>query len=118
MVDLMSLDPSLARPGANLTGVAGLSPDIAGKRLELLRELVPSLAKVAVLWNPANPLGAPQLNEARTAARTLGVQLQVLEVRRPAEFDGSFAEWESMAAERARAAVVMAQEQEAQRRAR
>ena len=64
---------SLARPGANLTGVAGLSPALAGKRLELLRELVPSLAKVAVLWNPANSAEGVVVKATETAAHSLGM---------------------------------------------
>jgi putative ABC transport system substrate-binding protein len=61
---------SLARPSGNLTGVAGLSPELAGKRLELLRELVPSLAKVAVLWNPANRAEGVAVKATETAAHS------------------------------------------------
>src|SRR6266702_7472471 len=82
---------SLARPGANLTGVAGLSPDIAGKRLELLRELVPSLAKVAVLWNPANKAEEVAVKATEAAARGLGMSLVVERASNPGEIDRAIA---------------------------
>jgi putative ABC transport system substrate-binding protein len=78
---------SLARPGSNLTGVAGLSPDLAGKRLELLRELVPSLLKVAVLWNPANSAEAVAIKATETAARSLGMSIVVEHIGGPGDFD-------------------------------
>jgi putative tryptophan/tyrosine transport system substrate-binding protein len=81
---------SLARPGANLTGVAGLSPDLAGKRLELLRELVPSLAKVAVLWNPANRAEGVAVKATETAAHSLGMSVAVEHAGSPSELDRAF----------------------------
>jgi putative ABC transport system substrate-binding protein len=78
---------SLAKPGGNLTGVAGLSPDLAGKRLELLRELVPSLLKVAVLWNPATSAEAVAIKATETAARSLGMSIVVERTGGPADFD-------------------------------
>jgi ABC-type uncharacterized transport system substrate-binding protein len=85
------LAASLARPGGNVTGlslVAGL--EMSGKQLELLKEAVPKLTRVAVLANPANPPTAGFLKEAELAARSLGVQLRVLEARNPDELDGAF----------------------------
>jgi putative ABC transport system substrate-binding protein len=82
---------SLARPGGNLTGVAGLSPDLAGKRLELLRELAPSLSKVAVLWNPANSTEEVAVKVTETAARSLGMSLVVERAGSPAEFHRAIA---------------------------
>jgi putative ABC transport system substrate-binding protein len=82
---------SLAKPGGNLTGVAGLSPDLAGKRLELLRELVPSLSKVAVLWNPANSAEAVAVKATETAALSLGMSLVVERVSDPGEIDRAIA---------------------------
>jgi putative ABC transport system substrate-binding protein len=79
--------PSLARPGGNLTGIAGFSPELAGKRLELLRELVPSLAKVAVLRNPENTGEAVAVEATQTAARSLGMSLVVELASKPSEFD-------------------------------
>jgi putative ABC transport system substrate-binding protein len=74
---------SLAKPGGNLTGVAGLSPELAGKRLELLRELLPSLSKVAVLWNPANTPEAVAVGTTEAAARNLGMSLIVEQATGP-----------------------------------
>ena len=82
---------SLGRPGGNLTGVAGLSPDLAGKRLELLRELVPSLSKCAVLRNPANSGETVAVEATQTAARSLGMSLVVELAGDPGEFDRAIA---------------------------
>jgi putative ABC transport system substrate-binding protein len=77
---------SLARPGGNITGQTIIAPDVTGKRLELLREVVPALTRVAVLWNPDNPVSVPELKETQAAARSLGLELQSLHVSNPAEF--------------------------------
>jgi putative tryptophan/tyrosine transport system substrate-binding protein len=82
---------SLAKPGANLTGVAGLSPNLAGKRLELLRELVPSLSKVAVLWNPANSAEVAAVKATETAALSLGMSLVIERASNPSEIDRAIA---------------------------
>ncbi len=83
---------SLARPGGNITGLTGaVGPEIGGKRLELLKEAVPKLSRVAVLSNPANPSSAPILEATKTAARSLRVQLQMLEARGPDELGRAFA---------------------------
>jgi len=81
---------SLARPGGNVTGMSLMAPDLGGKRLELLKEVVPRLARVAVLWNAANPYSALVFKETQAAGRTLGIQIQSLEVRAPDNFDGAF----------------------------
>ncbi|MBI2370613.1 MAG: ABC transporter substrate-binding protein [Deltaproteobacteria bacterium] len=81
---------SLARPGGNVTGLSFLAPELSVKRLELLKEVVPGLSRVAVLRNPANPASALALREMEAAARALGVQLQPLEVRAPDEFENAF----------------------------
>ena len=81
---------SLARPGGNITGMAFLLPEISTKRLELLREMVPKLSRVAVLWNGANPFRALDLQVLQAGARTPGVTLQSLEVRGPADVDRAF----------------------------
>lgn len=80
---------SLARPEANLTGIAGLSPELVGKRLELLRELVPSLATVAVLRNPANRGEEVAVRATETAAQQMRISLTVISISQPAEFDGA-----------------------------
>ncbi|HLN86337.1 MAG TPA: ABC transporter substrate-binding protein [Candidatus Limnocylindrales bacterium] len=95
---------SLARPGGNVTGLSTLGPEVAGKRLELLKEVIPKIARVAVLRNAINPASALQLNETQSAARGLGVQLQVVEVRDPSELDSAFA---AMTRERAGAFIVL-----------
>ena len=71
---------SLARPGGNVTGLATLFPELAAKRLELLKETLPGVSRVAVLWNAANPGNVIILREVQAAARTLGVTLQSREV--------------------------------------
>jgi putative ABC transport system substrate-binding protein len=81
---------SLARPGGNVTGSSLMVPDIAGKRLELLKELLPRLTRVAVLWNAANPYPALVFKEAQAAGRTLAIEVQSLDVRGPDDFDGAF----------------------------
>jgi putative ABC transport system substrate-binding protein len=95
---------SLARPEGNTTGLSLMVTDIVGKQLQLLREVVPSVSRVAVLWNPANPGSAPQLREAEAAGRVLKLQLQVLEARVPQEIDSAFA---AMTRERASAVVIL-----------
>ncbi len=72
---------SLARPGGNITGLANVSPEVSGKRLELLKESVPKLSRVAVLGNATNPGNAQALRETEGAARALGLKLQYLEVQ-------------------------------------
>jgi ABC-type uncharacterized transport system substrate-binding protein len=79
---------SLARPGGNVTGMSLMAPDLGGKRLELLKEILPWLSRVAVIWNAANPYSALVFEEIRGAAKTLAIELQSLEVRGPGDFDG------------------------------
>jgi putative ABC transport system substrate-binding protein len=81
---------SLARPGSNLTGLSLLNPEVSGKRLELLKESLPSLSRVAVLTNPGNPIHAVYWKETHAAARTLGLRLQPVKVRAPDDFDEAF----------------------------
>jgi putative tryptophan/tyrosine transport system substrate-binding protein len=81
---------SLARPGGNVTGLSGLFVDLSGKRLELLRETVPSAYRVAALWNPSNPLSARDRSAMQEAARTLGVEMRSVEVRNADELSGAF----------------------------
>ena len=87
----LGLVTSLARPGGNVTGLSLLTVELVGKQLQLLKQAVPKASRVAFLTNPGNPGAALQLREAETAARSLGVQLQVLEARRPDELAGAFA---------------------------
>ena len=81
---------SLARPDGNVTGMSIMGPDLGGKRLELLKELLPRIARVAVLRNAATPNTAIVLKETQAAARTFGIEVQSLEVRSLDDFDGAF----------------------------
>jgi putative ABC transport system substrate-binding protein len=83
---------SLARPGGNITGLATLAPEIGGKRLELLKEIVPKLSRVAVLGTSTQPGSAQQLKEVERAAGALGVKLQYLDVLDPKDVEIAFRE--------------------------
>ena len=82
---------SLARPGGNITGLSNLAAELTGKLLDLLREIVPGLARVAVLRNPGNPVHAVYQHEAQIAAERVGVRLQSVEARKLEDFDVVFA---------------------------
>jgi putative ABC transport system substrate-binding protein len=82
------LIPTLSRPGGNMTGLTILSPELSVKRLEVLREIVPKLSRVAVLWDPTT--GKSQVELTQKAARTLDIRLQILEVRRASDLDNAF----------------------------
>ncbi len=82
---------SYARPGGNMSGLAGLSPELAAKRLELLKAVVPQQRRVAVLVNPSNPVQERGVGEIMQAARAIGVEVAVLEVRKPEEITPAFA---------------------------
>jgi putative ABC transport system substrate-binding protein len=84
------LAASLARPGGNITGLSLMVPELTGKRLELLKEALPSLAHVALLLDAGHPRWHSDLHDHEAAARALGVQLLSLEVRDPNEFAGAF----------------------------
>src|SRR5437762_6991501 len=77
---------SASRPGGNLTGVSLFVPELAQRRLELLKQALPRAARVAALWNPSNPTAALELDATRLAARRLGVELAPVELREDAEF--------------------------------
>lgn len=94
--------PNLARPGGNITGMAAFAAELAGKRLELLREATPRVSRVALLWNP--PGSSPDyMKDTQMAARSLGVTLQPVEIRTADDFERAFA---SVLKERAEALVV------------
>ena len=82
---------SLARPGTNATGLVSIAPDLEGKRLELLREVVPRLAHVVILTNPANAFHVTSEQQVRAAAKALHLKVQFLGVRAEAGFDAAFA---------------------------
>lgn len=90
----VGLVPSLARPGGNVTGITyGVDTEIFGKQLQLLKEVIPNVRRVAVLSNPASggPSQPLRMESVKSAARSLGLPLQILEVREPGDFDAAFA---------------------------
>jgi putative ABC transport system substrate-binding protein len=95
---------SLARPGGNITGLSLMAAEPVAKQLEILKEVVPKVSRVAVLGNPANVGTAPQLQYAQDAARVLGMRLQPLEVRSPVEIDSAFT---AMTRDKAGAVIVL-----------
>ena len=94
---------SLARPGGNITGLTLMAPELAGKRLEILKEALPHVSRVAVLQNAGNPASPDELREIEAAARGLGLQLHALAVWHPDELDSVFA---AMTREGAEALIV------------
>jgi len=81
---------SLAQPGGNVTGLSLMMSDVSGKRVELLKELVPGLSRLAIIWNSTNPYSTVVFKETQNAARTLGVEVQSLAVKSPADFPTVF----------------------------
>ena len=96
---------SLARPGGNITGISNMMPELVGKQLELLKEVLPKVSRVVLLGNPANPNNAVFVQHAQEAARALGVRLQPLEARDRGEIDNAFA---AITTEPAGAVIVLA----------
>jgi putative ABC transport system substrate-binding protein len=95
---------SLAHPGGNVTGIASISPDLNAKRLELLKEAVPGLSRVAIIWSPDDRGGVLDYKETESAAPSLRLQLQSVEVRRSADFERAFLD---LTAGRAEAVIVV-----------
>ena len=93
---------SLARPGGNITGLSSLAPELSGKRLELLKEIVPKLSRVAVLGTSTDPGNAQNLKETELAAGAFGVKIQYLDVLGPKDIETAF-----RAASKARADAVL-----------
>jgi putative ABC transport system substrate-binding protein len=101
---VMGVVQSLAHPGGNVTGMTTLSTDLPAKQIEMLKEAMPQLARLAALANPANAATAPALKHVERAARTLGLQLQIISVRTATELTGAF---DSMAKSRANGLIVL-----------
>ncbi len=81
---------SLSRPGGNITGLSTQGVEAVGKRVQLLKETIPNLSRLAVLWHPAQPGAQLEAKETEVVAKALGVRLQVLEARSPSEIDSAF----------------------------
>jgi putative tryptophan/tyrosine transport system substrate-binding protein len=81
---------SLARPGGNITGLSTLSPELSGKRLELLKEVLPTASRVAILWNPTQPSNPLQLKEVQAAAQAFALRIQSLEVSKSDDLERAF----------------------------
>ena len=81
---------SLARPSGNVTGMSLMAPDLAGKRLQLLKEALPRLTRLAMLWNAANPYSMLVFKATQDGGQTLGIEVQSLDVRGPDDFDRIF----------------------------
>ena len=95
---------SLARPGGNITGLSTLAPELSGKRLELLKEIVPKLSRVAVFGYSKEPGNAQSLKEVELAAKALGVKIQILDVVSPKDIETAF---QAASKERAQAALML-----------
>jgi putative tryptophan/tyrosine transport system substrate-binding protein len=80
---------SLAKPGGNVTGVSLLGPEVSGKRLQILKQAVPGIVRVAVIWNPDDPAAHFSVEESQTASAALGLKLDVLEARSADAIDGA-----------------------------
>jgi putative ABC transport system substrate-binding protein len=95
---------SLARPGGNITGWTHLGRELRGKYLELLKEAVPGITRIGVLWNPTNPIHGPSMKDVKAAAQALNVQLHPVGVQDPKELESAFS---AMARERVEALAVL-----------
>jgi putative ABC transport system substrate-binding protein len=100
----VGLVASVARPGGNITGLSSMAPEVVGKQLELLKEVAPKISRMAVLQNPSNQAHPPTLRQAEGAARTLGVQLHIVQAGTPAEIEAAFA---TMSSQRAGGVLVL-----------
>ena len=94
---------SLARPGGNVTGLVDMSPEVSAKRLQLVKEAVPKTTRVAILWNPTNPVKVADTRQTQTAARAMGIQVLSVEARNASDLEPGFA---AMARERVDALLV------------
>src|SRR5262249_15482715 len=100
----LGLVTNMARPNGNLTGINFLGTELNAKRLELLRDLVPAAARIAVLWNPVGGASEIRLNEVRSAASAMGLNIQVYHASNSREIDMAFT---AMARERADAFLIL-----------
>ena len=89
--DKVGLVESLAHPGGNVTGLSNVAPDLGGKRFQLLKEIAPKVSRVAVLWNPANPIEPLGFRETLRVGAAAGVEIQSIEVLTPDDYPTAFA---------------------------
>src|SRR5262245_30935146 len=82
---------SLARPGGNVTGLVDMSPELSAKRLQLVKEAIPKTTRVAILWNPTNPMKVADTRRTQTAARALGIEVLSVEARKASDIEPGFA---------------------------
>jgi putative ABC transport system substrate-binding protein len=82
---------SLTRPGGNVTALSHIAPELSAKRVELLKEIAPGISRLTMLWNPTNPHNALQLRDAQAGARSLGIDLQSIEIRNADDIEPAFA---------------------------
>jgi putative ABC transport system substrate-binding protein len=87
----IGLVDSLAHPGGNVTGLSNMAPELAGKRLQLFKEMLPKASRFALVWNPTNPIEAMGLKELQAAGTVVGVQIQSVEVRATEDYSAAFA---------------------------
>jgi putative ABC transport system substrate-binding protein len=99
------LVPSLVRPGGNVTGVSGFAPELSGKRLELIREILPQAERIAVLTNRSNPVTGPVVHAIESAAQQMRMKLKIIDIHQRTEIAPAF---ETMRRERADALVIVA----------
>jgi putative ABC transport system substrate-binding protein len=97
--------PSLARPGGNITGLSSIAPDLEGKRLELLRELMPALSHVAAIWNPLNAFHATSMKQVHTAAEKLRIKVLPVALGKTEDLDNAF---KTILQERPQALLILA----------
>jgi putative ABC transport system substrate-binding protein len=102
----LGLVASFSRPGGNMTGVTNAGAELSGKRLELLKETNPKLSRVAYIFNPSTPGASEVLSELEVSSKTLGLQIQSIEVRQSNEIDGAF----DVAAKARTGALIIAQQ--------
>ena len=101
--DPLRVVSSLARPGGNITGLSGYTTDLEAKRAQLIKDLVPGAVQVAGLYNMGNPVAPPQWNQLQMAARKLGIELQLLDIRKTEDIAPAF---DAATAQRVEAVVV------------
>ena len=97
--DKLGFVESLAHPGGNVTGLSNLAPELHAKRLELLKEVAPTVSRLALIWNPASPVEPYGYEQLRAAAKTVGIEIQSVEVRSPDDLPSALAALSALGAD-------------------